>query len=156
MSFEDLPRQTTLLLLQLFRSTEIKAWLYPEKSLRRARQHLMAPSHSLTLLLPCVLKQGVAQSPFVLGWRVITETMSPAPSFRFWWFCLKLQSDITQPSMLHVPLSTCLESKDNILHMSLEMWLEATQATSAALPTTKTFPYAFSRLQIVAAVLLQF
>lgn len=42
--------------------------------------------------------------------------------------------------MLHVPLSTCLESKDNILHMSLEIWLEATQATSAARPTTKTIP----------------
>lgn len=36
---------------------------------------------------------------------------------------------MTQPRTLQIPLSSHLESRDKILHVSLEMWLEAAEGT---------------------------
>lgn len=136
------PGQTTLCKLQLSSSTEIKAWLYPESSLSGTRQAFHRhPSLSPTLLLLCILKPRAAHTALLSLASLSLQkhhVLLPLPD---WWCYLKLQSDTTQPSTLWISLSTCLESRDKILRISLEMWLADTEATPAAAhPATNTLP----------------
>lgn len=135
-SSEDLLGQTTLLVLQPFSSTKIKAWLYPGRSLTVTRQHCM-------ILFP------PADTPSPLCFRIgsYTELFCPwltccyrntESSSLFQALMMLFKAAEWHDSAKHAAyISTHLESKDKNLHESLEMWTEATQASPAAPPLQK-------------------